>query len=84
MGKKTASITLENIKCTDGWYELATDVLFDDFKKKHLDLDEDELHDMFYEKVCTIFKYGEYANLTIEVDENLNIVGGKIHPITKQ
>lgn len=31
------------------------------------------------EEITRIFEYGEYANLTIEVDENLNIVGGKIH-----
>ena len=26
-----------------------------------------------------IFEHGEYATLTIVVDENLNIIGGKIH-----
>jgi hypothetical protein len=30
-------------------------------------------------EIYKIFEYGEYADLTIEVDENLNIVGGKIH-----
>lgn len=31
------------------------------------------------EEAYKIFEYGEYANLTIEVDKDLNIVGGKIH-----
>jgi hypothetical protein len=32
------------------------------------------------EKAYSIFEYGEYANFEIEIDKNLNIVGGKIHP----
>ena len=58
---KTEEITLESIKCTDGWYELGLGLGFE----------EKEIYD--------IFQYGEYADLTIQVDENLNIVGGKIH-----
>lgn len=27
-----------------------------------------------------VFEYDEYLNATIIVDENLNIIGGKIHP----
>jgi len=37
----------------------------------HLDLSE--------EKADEFFQYGEFANITIEVDENLNIIGGRIH-----
>lgn len=33
------------------------------------------LRDQLYD----IFEYGEYGSLTIEVDKNLNIIGGKIH-----
>ena len=29
--------------------------------------------------INNIFEYGEFASFTIEVDEDLNIVGGKIH-----
>jgi hypothetical protein len=58
---KTATIKLESIKETDGWFELAYSL---GYKEK-------EIYD--------IFEYGEFADLTIEVDENLNIVGGKIH-----
>jgi len=36
-----------------------------------LGLDEESTYD--------IFEHGEFATFTIEVDENLNIVGGKIH-----
>lgn len=35
------------------------------------------------EKIYETFEYGEYANLEIEVDENLNIVGGRIIPLIK-
>lgn len=31
------------------------------------------------EEAYQYFEYGEYANITIEVDHNLNIIGGKIH-----
>lgn len=62
MAKRTAEITLDNIKCTDGWAELGYELGFTS------------------EEISKIFEYGEYGSLTIEVDENLNIVGGKIHP----
>jgi len=34
---------------------------------------------MSYEEFHKVFLYGEYANITIVVDENLNIIGGKIN-----
>ena len=33
-----------------------------------------------YDKIRDVFEYGEFANLQIVVDENLNIVGGRIIP----
>lgn len=76
---KTSKITLESIKESDGWIELAYDVAFDNFQKEHPDLEEDALHEKFKEEVVyKRFKYGEYADIEIEVDENFNIVGGKI------
>lgn len=30
-------------------------------------------------EISEIFEYGEYANLILEIDENLNIVSGKIN-----
>ena len=59
---KTAEITIENIKDSDGWYSLGIE----------LGLSEAQIY--------KTFQYGEYANITIIVDKNLNIVGGKIHP----
>jgi len=63
--KKTSSITLEEIKNSDGWFELAHDL------------------GLSKNKTYQYFVYGEYATITIEVDEDLNIVGGKIHKIGK-
>lgn len=76
---KTAKITLKSIKEPDGWMQLAHELKFESFKKQHPDLDDDEVSDKFYTEVISKkFQYGEYANLEIEVDEDFNIVGGKI------
>ena len=76
---KTVKIQLDSIK-NHGWMELAHELLFDKFKKEHPELDdEEELSDVFYNKIVSKkFEYGEYASIIIEVDENFNIVGGKI------
>lgn len=75
----TGKITLENIKDSDGWMGLAYEAAFGKFKDEHPNLDEDELNDKFQEEVVyKKFEYGEYANLEIEVDENFNIIGGRI------
>lgn len=75
----TSKITLESVKSSDGWTELAYNVAFEKFKEQHKDLDEDEVSDKFYEEVIgKTFKYGEFANLEIEFDEDFNIVGGRI------
>jgi len=76
---KTAKIKIESIKASDGWMELAHELLWDKFEKEHPGLDEDELSDKFYtEVVQKKFQYGEFANIEIEVDENFNIVCGHI------
>ncbi len=76
---KTAKITLESIKDSGGWMILAHELKFDQFKNEHPELDEDELSDKFYnEIVAKKFKYGEFADIEIIVDENFNIVGGRI------
>ena len=75
----TAKIKLESIKDSDGWMGLAYDLRFGKFQDEHPDLEEDELHEKFQEEVVySKFKYGEFADIEIEVDENFNIVGGKI------
>lgn len=62
---KTSTITLSNIKDSDGWFELGNDL------------------GLSHKQIYKIFEYGEYANIEIEVDENLNIIGGKIIPCGK-
>lgn len=59
---KTATITLDDIKCSDAWADLGNELGFD------------------YSKITKVFEYGEYGNIEIIVDENLNIVGGRIIP----
>jgi len=61
--KITASIRLDSIKDSDGWFDLAND----------LGIKGDDIYD--------IFEFGEYGSITIEVDSDLNIVGGKIHRV---
>jgi hypothetical protein len=49
------------------------------FVREHPEMDEDELSDKFYtEVVSKKFQYGEYGSFEIIVDENFNIVGGRI------
>lgn len=77
--KKTSTFYVNHYK-DYGWHELAHDLAWEDFKKQHSDLDEDELADKFYKEVVEIFfQYGEYGSFEIEVDENFNIVGGMIY-----
>lgn len=65
MAKKTAKISLDNLKDSDGWYGLGSELGFTS------------------EKIYKIFEYGEYGSIVIEVDEDLNIIGGKIIPCGK-
>lgn len=77
---KTYQINITNYKDTS-LYESVQELLFEKFKLKYPCLKEDKLNDKFYnEVVAKIFEYGEYLNAQIEIDENLNIVGGKIIP----
>ena len=72
-------MTFNSIKDSDGWMELAHTLLFDKFKKEHSNLNDDELSDKFYNEIVSKkFKYGEFGDFEIIVDENFNIVGGKI------
>ncbi len=70
---KTAKIKLTNIKCSDGWFELCQTL----FAQPNEDLNEEPISN----KICyNVFEHGEYGTIEIEVDENFNIVGGKIIP----
>ena len=62
---KTAKTIINNIKDSDGWFDLGN----------KLGINSNKIYD--------IFQYGEYANIEIEVDENLNIIGGRIIPFKK-
>lgn len=76
---KTAKVKLNFVKYTDGWADLCYALKFERFKTDNPHLIDDELTDKFYEDVISKkFKYGEFADLELEVDENFNIVGGKI------
>jgi hypothetical protein len=76
---KKSKIILKSIKDSDGWSGLVFDLKFEKFKKENPELKEDVLIDKFYDEVISKkFEYGEYADIEIEVDEDFNIVGGKI------
>lgn len=76
---RTEKIVLRSIKDPDGWGQLAFKLKFEKFKKDNPNISDDELHDKFYKEVISEkFEWGEYADIEIIVDENFNIVGGKI------
>lgn len=77
---KTSKITLTSIKDSDGWADIAYNLKYESYKKEHPEItDEDELSERFYKEVISKkFKYGEYADLELEIDENFNIIGGRI------
>jgi len=76
---KTATISIDAIK-DEGWTEICYTLLYDDFRNSHKDLDEDEVNDLFQEEVVyKKFEHGEYGNITLIVDQNFNIIGGKIN-----
>jgi hypothetical protein len=78
---KTAKTILSCIKDSDGWMSLAHELKFEQFKSCNPELSEEDVSEKFYtEVVCKMFEYGEYANIELEIDENFNIVGGRIMP----
>lgn len=87
---KTSKIILETIKCTDGWAELIWDLRYDKFVKDHpelseLDDDGEKLTDTFHEEnTYLFFEHGEFADLELIFDEDLNIIGGKILKFKEQ
>lgn len=68
-----------------------TRIIIDNYKDNNLqeainelyaesDMSDDEYYDTVSLRTNNIFKYGEYLSAEIIIDENLNIVGGKIIP----
>jgi hypothetical protein len=77
---KTTKIKISDYKDTS-LSEIAHSLFFDKFKKSNPTLDEDQLNDKFYTEITNkLFQHGEYLNLELTVDENLNIISGKIIP----
>lgn len=77
---KTVKMSFDSIKDSDGWMVLCYELKFEQFKQEHSNLSEDELSDKFYKEVVTEhFEYGEFGSFEIVIDENFNIVGGKIY-----
>ena len=75
----TAKIILKSIK-NYGWAEIAYKLKFDEFIKLNPDItDENILIDKFHtDVILKKFQYGEYANIELIIDDNFNIIGGKI------
>lgn len=74
---KTSKITFENIK-NEGFYELGYDLMFDKIKLENPELNEEDLHEFVNNKIGEKFYCLEYGNIEIEVDEDFNIIGGKV------
>lgn len=67
---KTTKIIIEDYKDTS-----ISEVIYDLFPSQSKD-DNERLDNQIYK----VFQYGEFLNMEVEVDENLNIVGGRIIP----
>lgn len=70
-GAKTTSIVIEDYKSSDQYFEACSDL----FSNPNKDLNEEpESNKICYEW----FEHGEYGSFEIIIDENMNIVGGKV------
>lgn len=69
---KTITWKIEEYKDTS-----LSEIIWDLYGKQDSIEEED---DLIGEKVYEIFEYGEYMNAEIIIDENLNIIGGRIIP----
>lgn len=79
--KKTVTMKLDSIKDSDAWYEMINDLLWNRFKEENPELDEEELSNKFYrEKVKEWFRFGEFGSLEVVINEDMNIVGGRVVP----
>ncbi len=74
--KKTAKIVLDDIKDPDGWQEVLRGLGFVSCDEDGNDTSTEEHRRLVKEH----FKWGEYASLELEIDEDLNVVGGKVLP----
>lgn len=68
---KTAKFTITNHKDSDGYFELCSDL----FGSDNDDLNEEPTSN----EICyKWFEYGEYGKFELIIDENMNIIGGKV------
>ena len=80
---KTAKFTINYHKDSDGYMELCSD-LFPYTDEELKKVDEDDDFEPKANKICSkMFKYGEYGSFELIIDENFNIIGGKVNPIGK-
>lgn len=92
MAKRQVKISLKNVMANEQWNEMMYEFFFDDFQKEHPHLDpknnqdnENELITKFHKKfVASNFTenhdpYGQkMADLELIIDEDLNVVEGRI------
>lgn len=64
--KKTSTIVLEDIKDPDGWGALITALGYSGYENEH--------------RRRKFFRWGEYAAVELVIDEDMNIVGGRVLP----
>jgi hypothetical protein len=82
-GKRTATMYLGSIKDPDGWQELLFE-LIPLAPEEQEEWDENHPNEKRRQELSKrFFEFGEYANVELVFDENLNIVGGRLVPLKK-
>jgi hypothetical protein len=75
---KTAKFTINYHKDSDGYIDLCSN-LFPYTEEEMKKVDEDDNFEPKANKICNEwFEYGEYGSFELIIDENMNIVGGKV------
>jgi hypothetical protein len=74
--KKTATITLDSVKDPDGWPEVISGLGLRTYDEEGEDVSSKERQDF----VGRHFPWDEYADLELVIDEDLNVVGGRVIP----
>lgn len=74
---KTAKIVLSSIK-DHGWWDLLLELGLLAVKGEDGCDGSEPISAEVAEKINQHFKYGEYASIEIEVDDDMNIIGGRI------
>jgi hypothetical protein len=81
--KRTATMYLGSLKDPDGWQELLYELIPLAPEEKE-EWDENHPNEKRRSELSKrFFEFGEYANVELVFDENLNIVGGRLVPLKK-